>query len=292
MRKGLVAISKLFTAKLSVPALLLTAGLNAGAAAAELMLLSALPVQLFEHATPGYTPVIMVQQVLKFYPAPYKIESVSLNRAFAELQSRPGACVVGVRKTAQRQRDFLFSKPYIIAPDIRLIVKTGSPWVGRLKALLDKDGRVSLQQLLALTNPPVLVSEDGRSYGVAMDPILTGYRRQNPAYVKTAKVSRFGDTIPMLQKGYADLVLEYPAALNKAELAAPQSFRIKEADPYALAYFACKRDAETAAVLQQLDSAILQFSRQPEFKQLLLDIYDPLERDQVWQVWQALSSRD
>lgn len=265
---------------------------SAGATAAELMLLSALPVQLFEKATPGYAPVAMVQQVLKYYPAPYKIESVSLNRAFAELQSRPGACVVGVRKTAQRLQQYLFSEPYILAPDIRLMVNNSSPWVGRLKALQDKDGRVSLQQLLAQNNPPVLVTEDGRSYGVAMDPILTAYRQQNPVYVKTAKVSRFGDSIPMLQKGYADLVLEYPAALNKTELAVLQSFRLKEADPYALAYFACKRDAETAAILQQLDNAILQFRRQPEFKQLLLDIYDPLEREQVWQVWQALSSAD
>ena len=265
---------------------------SAGATAAELMLLSALPVQLFQHSTPGYVPVMMVQQVLQFYPAPYKIESVSLNRAFAELQSRPGACVVGVRKTAQRQRDFLFSKPYIIAPDIRLMVKTGSPWVGRLKAMQDKEGRVSLQQLLALANPPVLVSEDGRSYGAKMDPILAQYRQHNPVFVKTAKVSRFGDTIPMLQKGYADLVLEYPAALNKTELAVLQSFRVLEADPFALAYFACKRDAETTALLKQLDHAILQFRQQPEFKQLLLDIFDPLEREQVWQVWQALSSQD
>lgn len=262
------------------------------AAAAELMLLSALPVDLFQQSTPGYVPVVMVQQVLKYYLTPYKIESVSLNRAFVELQNRSGACVVGVRKTAQRQRDYLFSEPYIIAPDIRILAKAGSPWVGRLKALQDKAGRVSLQRLLALAKPPVLVTEDGRSYGVAMDPILSGYRQQHPVYVKTAKVSRFGDTIPMLQKGYADLVLEYPTALNSAELATLHSFRLQEADPYALAYFACKRDAETAALLQQLDSAILQFRRQPEFKQLLLDIYAPAERAQVWQAWQELSSRN
>lgn len=265
---------------------------SAAASAAELMLLSALPVHLFAQATPGYTPVVMVQQVMKYYPAPYKNESVSLNRALAELQSRPGACVVGVRKTAQRQRDFLFSRPYILAPDIRLMVKTGSPWVGRLKALQQKDGRVSLQQLLALAKPPVLVIESSRSYGVAMDPILDTYRQKNPVYVKTAKVSRFGDTIPMLQKGYAELVLEYPAALNAAERKMLRSFRVKEADPYTLAYFACNRDAQTAALLQQLNSAILQFRRQPEFKQLLLEIYEPAERAQVWQVWQQLSGQD
>lgn len=265
---------------------------STSAAAAELMLLSALPVDLFQQSTPGYAPVAMVQQVLKYYPAPYKIESVSLNRAFVELQNRPGACVIGVRKTAQRQRDYLFSEPYIIAPDIRILVKAGSPWVGRLKALQDKEGRVSLQQLLTLSKPPVLVTENGRSYGAAMDPILTAYRQQNPVYVKTAKVSRFGDTVPMLQKGYADLVLEYPAALNATELATLHNFRLQEADPYALAYFACKRDADTTVLLQQLDSAILQFRRQPKFKQLLLDIYAPAERAQVWQAWQELSRQD
>ncbi|MDZ7869344.1 MAG: transporter substrate-binding domain-containing protein [Rheinheimera sp.] len=261
------------------------------AASSELMVLSVMPVELWQSQNSAYLPVAMVQQILNHYPSPYTIESVSLNRAFAELQSRSGACVMGVRKTTERQQNFLFSQPYVIAPEIRLVVKadSDSDWAARLKVMQDQDGLVSLQRVLDARTPPVLVTEDGRSYGAAIDPILSKHRRNSPIYVKTAKVSNFGDTLPMLNKGFVDMALEYPVAITDLEFPMLASFRLKEADPFALAYFACNRDAVTAELLQQLDSAILQFRNQPEFKQMLLAIYPPAERAKIWQAWLRLS---
>jgi len=258
--------------------------------AVELRLLSTSPAAWYKAADSSYYPVAMVQQVLRYYPAPYQIETVSLNRGLAGLRSIEGACLPGVRKSVARLDEFLFSQPYMIAPDIRLQLKADSPWVGRLKALQDKQGQVSLVRILASPNPPVLVTEDGRTYGAALDPILSAYRESKSVYVRTAKVSRFGETLPMLTKGFVDMALEYSVALTPQQQAQLQSFKLQEADPFALAYFACKRDAVTAEILQQLDLAILTVRRQPEFQQMLLAPFPATERAEVWQAWLKLSA--
>lgn len=262
------------------------------AAGDDLLLLSALPLELFKSRESAYQPVAMVQQVLKYYPAPYTIEAVNLNRAFAELQSRTGSCVVGVRKTPQRMQDFLFSQPYIIAPDIRLLVKADSVWARRLQRLQDPTGLLSLQQILSLKSPPVLVTEEGRAYGHAIDALLSEHKRHHAMYLKTTKVSRFGETLPMLSKGFVDVALEYPVVVPPEAGGTLQSFRLKEADPFALAYFACKRDAATAEFLQQLNNAILAFRNKPEFRTMLVEPFPQEERVQVWQQWLKLTSEE
>ena len=257
--------------------------------AAELLLMSMSPAELYQAQHSTYLPVAMVQQVLRYYPAPYKIETVSLNRALAGMRSTEGACVSGVRKSAARQDEFLYSEPYVIAPDIRLLLKTDSPWVNRLKTMQDKDGRVSLARLLALTHPPVLVTEDGRSYGATIDPILSAHRKSKAVYIRTSKVSRFGETLPMLTKGFVDMALEYSVAIAPQELSQLQTFKLLEADPFALAFFACNRDAETAEILQLLDRAILTFRNKPEFQSMLLEPFPPAERAEAWQAWLRLT---
>jgi len=259
--------------------------------AAELLLMSMSPAELYQAQHSTYLPVAMVQQVLRYYPAPYKIETVSLNRALAGMRSTEGACVSGVRKSAARQDEFLYSEPYVIAPDIRLLLKTDSPWVSRLKTMQDKDGRVSLARLLALTHPPVLVTEDGRTYGATIDPILSAHRKSKAVYIRTSKVSRFGETLPMLTKGFVDMALEYSVAITPQELSQLQTFKLLEADPFALAFFACNRDAETAEILQLLDRAILTFRNKPEFQSMLLEPFPPAERAEAWQAWLRLKGR-
>ena len=257
--------------------------------AAELLLMSMSPAELYQAQHSTYLPVAMVQQVLRYYPAPYKIETVSLNRALAGMRSTGGVCVPGVRKSAARQDEFLYSEPYVIAPDVRLLLKTDSPWVNRLKTMQDKDGRVSLARLLALTHPPVLVTEDGRTYGATIDPILSAHRKSKAVYIRTSKVSRFGETLPMLTKGFVDMALEYSVAIAPQELSQLQTFKLLEADPFALAFFACKRDAETAEILQLLDRAILTFRNKPEFQSMLLEPFPPAERAEAWQAWLRLT---
>ena len=257
--------------------------------ATELLLLSLTPPVDYQDEYNDYHPVKMVRQVLKYYPEPYAIESVSLNRAFVVLRKTPGSCTPVVRKSAARQQQFLFSSAFIIAPDIRLLVKTNSPWSARLQRMQDRHGRISLERLMQLPHPPVLATEDGRSYGDKLDQLLTLLREVQSVYVRTAKTARYGDLLPMLQKDFVDATLEFVEALPAEEKEKFTAFRLTEAADYSLAYFACANDAQSAQVMQQLDQAIMAFRLSPEFRQMLLAPFPETERPKVWQAWLQLN---
>ena len=257
--------------------------------ATELLLLSLTPPVDYQDEYNNYHPVKMVRQVLKYYAEPYAIESVSLNRAFAVLRKTPGSCTPVVRKSAARLQEFSFSTAFIIAPDIRLLVKTDSPWVPRLQRMQDRNGRVSLKSLMQLPLPPVLVTEDGRSYGDKLDQLLTLLRDMQSVYVRTAKTARYGDLLPMLQKDFVDATLEFTEALPAEEKAKFTAFRLTEAPDYTLAYFACANDAQSARVMRQLDQAIMAFRLSAEFRQMLLAPFPESERSKVWQAWLHLN---
>ncbi len=257
--------------------------------ATELLLLSLTPPVDYQDEYNDYHPVKMVRQVLKYYPEPYAIESVSLNRAFALLRKTPGTCTPVVRKSAARLQEFLFSSAFIIAPDIRLLVKADSLWSARLRRMQDRNGRISLESLMQLPHPPVLATEDGRSYGDKLDQLLTLLRDVQSVYVRTAKTARYGDLLPMLQKDFVDATLEFVEALPVEEKAKFSAFRLTEAPDYTLAYFACANDAQSPQVLLQLDQAIAAFRRSPEFRHMLLAPFPESEHSLVWQAWLRLN---
>ncbi len=257
--------------------------------AADLLLLSMTPAADYQDQSNSYHPVKMVRQVLRYYPDPYQIETVSLNRAFAELRKTPGACTPVVRKSAARVQQYLFSDAFIIAPDIRLLVKTDSVWHTRLQHMQSVSGRISLAHLLQLPYPPVLVTEEGRVYGDALDQLLTTHRNANAVYVHTAKTSRYGDLLPMLLKDFVDMTLEFTVAIPDEEKALFSAFRLTEAPDYSLAFFACGRDETSVQVLEKLNKAIMAFQQSAEFRQMLLSPFLPAERPAVWRAWLQLN---
>ncbi|WP_031569398.1 hypothetical protein [Rheinheimera texasensis] len=259
--------------------------------AAELLLLSMNPAADYLDEYNSYQPVKMVRHVLQFYTEPFHIETVSLNRAFTELRKTPGACTPVVRKSAARLHHYLFSQAFIIAPDIRLLVKNDSPWVKRLHRMEDAAGRISLERLLILPNPPVLVTEDGRLYGDKIDQLLAFHRAADSIYVRTAKASKYGDLLPMLLKDFVDMTLEFALALPEEERAKFTEFRLAEAPDYSLAYFACGQDAKSIQVLKLLDQAIMRFRETPEFRELLTAPFPAAEKEQVWQAWLQLNAQ-
>ena len=259
--------------------------------AAELLLLSLSPAADYLDKYNNYHPDVMVRQVLKYYAEPFRIETVSLNRAFTELRKLPGACTPVVRKSAVRLQHYLFSQAFIIAPDIRLLVKNDSLWLPRLQRMKDNAGRISLERVLKLPYPPVLVMEDGRSYGDKIDQLLAAQRQADSIYVRTAKAAKYGDLLPMLLKDFVDVSLEFTLALPEEERQKFAAFRLTEAPDYSLAYFACGRDADSVQVLTHLDRAIMAFRQTAEFRTLLTAPFPEAEREQVWQQWLLLSSR-
>ena len=88
----------------------------------------------------------------------------------------------------------------------------------------------------------------------------------------------------MLERGFIDGLLEY----QKVALRSGQNFnyyRLQEAEPVNLVYFACSKGLQGEAVVAGLNQAILQASQLTDYQQLMLQGIAPAQQASALQFW-------
>lgn len=210
----------------------------------------------------------LLQHILDLYPDRYHTESLSRNRARAWIKTAGNACIPWLKKTAEREQDYLFTLPYMVEDALMLVMPVQSAWHPRLLTMQGA-GVLSLQQLLQLPEGPLLGVEFNRSYGEALDQLLIEHQHSRSLYVRTSSSEDMGSLIPMLGRGFIDGLLEYQKVAERSGLTF-RYYPLQEAEPMNLVYFACSKGAQGEAVVAKLNQAILQASQQPEYQQLVL----------------------
>jgi len=227
----------------------------------------------------------ILQQLLSLYPSPYQLVDISRNRAREWTKTASNACIPWLRKTPERERDYLFTLPYMLESAIVLVSLPESPWQLQLEKLQDHSGRISLQQLLLLHRPPLLGVEKNRSYGAQIDPLLLQHNKQ--LYTRSAAGEFVGSMLPMLQKGFVDLMLEYPkiAARSQIEL---RYWALAEAEPYNAVHFACSRTTQGEKIVALLNQSIRHQAQSKDYQQLFLQGFAEADRARVLRDWQQM----
>ena len=226
----------------------------------------------------------LLQQVLALYPDRVQIESLSRNRAREWLKTAGNACIPWLKKTAERERDYLFTLPYMVEDSLLLVLPEKSLWHPKLQ-VMQGSGLLSLRQLLQLPGGPLLGIELNRSYGPQLDQLFTEYRHHQSLYVRTSSSEDMGSLMPMLERGFIDGLLEYQKVAQRHG----QNFnyyRLQEAEPVNLVYFACSKGKRGEAVVAGLNQAILQASQQSEYQQLVLQAIAQSQQATALAVWQ------
>ncbi|ALZ74728.1 hypothetical protein [Rheinheimera sp. F8] len=225
----------------------------------------------------------ILQQLLSLYPSPYQLVDISRNRAREWTKTAGNACIPWLRKTAERERDYLFTLPYMLESAIVLISLPDSPWQRQLEQLQDHSGRISLQQLLLLHRPPLLGVEKNRSYGAEIDALLLQHHKA--LYTRSTAGEFVGSMLPMLQKGFVDLMLEYPKIARRSSTAL-RFWPLSEAEPFNLVHFACSRSAQGEKIVALLNQIIRQQAGQPSYHQLMFKTLAPAEQAAALHYWQ------
>lgn len=256
--------------------------------------LRAEPLQLVDtldslQASAGPPPVEaqILLRILQQYPSPYTLVDISRNRAREWTKTAGNACIPWLRKTPERERDFLFTEPYMLESAITLVSLPGSRWQAQLAQLSTAGGRLSLQQLLNLHRPPLLGVEMNRSYGEELDALLL--KHQAALYTRSTAGEYVGSMLPMLQKGFVDLMLEYPKIVERHSRGL-RYWRLTEAEPFNLVHFACSRSAQGEKIVMLLNHSIRALATQQQYQQLLMQPLAADERRQGLLYWlQALA---
>jgi uncharacterized protein (TIGR02285 family) len=226
---------------------------------------------------------LLLKQVLAFYPDSYRTESLSRNRARAWIKTSGNACIPWLKKTAAREQEYLFTLPYMVEDALLLVMLKNSAWHPRLQAM-QRAGQLSLHQLLQLPKGPLLGIELNRSYGEQLDLLLSQNRHSRALYTRTSSSEDMGSMLPMLERGFIDGLLEYQKVASRARLEFTY-YRIQEAEPVNLVYFACSKGKQGEAVVAGLNQAIRKVSLLPEYQTLVLQGIAPAQQTGALAYW-------
>lgn len=229
------------------------------------------------------TEALVLHTLLARYPSPYQIVGISRNRARQWVKTADNACIPWLRKTPQRSAEYLFSLPYMLESAISLVSNGDAGWSARLAPFRDTGGRISLTKLLAQPKPPLLGVERNRSYGDPIDAILSQHQRQ--LYIRDSAGDAIGSMLPMLQKGFVDLLLEYPKVAQRTAPAV-QVWPLQDVAPVNLVYFACSDSARGQRVVKALNQTIRQLATDPAYQQLVLQNLPAAQHDAALNDWQ------
>lgn len=246
-------------------------------------------VALLSAPTQAGNETNILRQVLAAYPGSYTIEDISRNRAREWVKVADNACMPWLKKTVEREANFLFSLPYMVEDALQLVLTAESKWHPILENLMQQSQQISLVHLLSLKPGPVIGIELNRSYGEALDQLLLQRQTNWSIYTRTAASRETGSMIPMLQRGFIDATLEY----HKMALRTDTTLRfypLLEAEPVNLVYFACSKGERGQRVVNLLNQAIVAKSKQADYQQLVLQGILAPNRPLALQLWlQALT---
>lgn len=212
----------------------------------------------------------------------YELTQIQRNRARSMLLNEPRACSPWLKKTAERSQKYIFSVPYMYEPGLRLVVQQNSRWLPVLKNLASIDGAIHLKTLLQHESTPLIGIESNRSYGEELDQILNQF--QSKLYIRTSSSSQPGSMLPMLERSFIDVTIEYPAIAASTKMATSQ-FTIAEATAFSGVHIACTKSAQGNVNLQLINQAIRELANDENYRRWVREHVGEQQADKVMKVW-------
>ncbi len=214
----------------------------------------------------------------------YELTQIQRNRARSMLLNEPRACSPWLKKTAERSQKYSFSVPYMYEPGLQLVVRQNSRWLPVLQNLASIDGTIHLQTLLQHESTPLIGIESNRSYGEELDQILSQF--QSKLYIRTSSSSQPGSMLPMMERSFIDVIIEYPAIAASSKMAA-RHFKIYEATEFSAVHIACTKSAQGDINLQLINQAIRELANEDNYRRWVLEHVGEQTADEVIKVWSS-----
>lgn len=198
----------------------------------------------------------------------FKIEphKTNLARMLKQLSSQTPACSFNILKTAQREKQFIFSKmPSSMFVQRRLY--------GLKETLNGFPERVSVSKLL--TNKHTFATLTSTSYQ-ELDRVLAMYQHQIVPIIGAGDFSRLAK---LLLHKRVDMIIDYDMSvkhfLTPQQYAELDSREIIEYPEFNSGYFACSRTQVGAAVIEQIDALMQSAKMHQPIKQYHYTSFKP-----------------
>ncbi|MDR7269645.1 uncharacterized protein (TIGR02285 family) [Pelomonas saccharophila] len=190
----------------------------------------------------------------------HQMAEVPIKRLVLALKTQPNACAFGLLKNAEREAFMLFSSP--ILPQLPPGVVVRRAEYEALHPFLNRDGALQLKAWLANGSGRLGVT-DGRSYGAAVDELLTPLRgsARVPVVAADAPVRNL---LQMVVLGRLEMAVALPYEaryLQEAEGMDTRSLRfvpLAEQPRQLVGYAACAKGPFGAGVIRRINEVLAQ----------------------------------
>lgn len=226
----------------------------------------------------------LLSTVLHQLPVQIQMKEMNWSRAMLWVENSEASCMPWLIKTPERAERFLFSEPYMLEDALSLVLRKDSPLAQQLQQQVQHQEAIALTALLQQTRAPVLGIESNRSYGKRIDALLAQLQHSSSVYTRTSVSEQPAELIPMLQRGFIDMVLEYPSVISNQH---PNLvlLPLQETEPFQLSHFACSNTPAMQPVMQQLNAVIRQLSQDPDYQALVLQPLSDEQRAAALAYW-------
>ncbi len=178
-------------------------------------------------------------------------------------------CAPNRIKTAERERDSLFSLPLNVYPGLRLFSTEAAQQIPA-KLSNEQSQLLSLVDLFTHFPDKVLAVSTGRSHGYYLDQQIAQIKANN-LYDRGTK-NRFSLVIGMMSKNRIDYIIEFPSVVKRMMKAAQhpialKSIEIADNPKYMTGYLACSKTPLTQRFINYVNTVLRQLYQSDEFYQ-------------------------
>lgn len=212
---------------------------------------------------------------------------VNFTKASELTRTQTDSCMASILKNPQRDAEFIFSRPLSAIEGLKLYLPKDSKLHTKLQSKLKQwGGQIRLRELL-LTEPDFVLGLDlERSYGADLDLLLKEKVVRRNLYFKQSG-AQIAQLWPMLQQHRVSAVLEYPFMLATTDATLLQGYRVAEAEPLQLAYFACNKSDRGQAIIDKLNQSIEALAGTQVYLDLHLEAVPAERREEFTQLYHS-----
>ncbi|MFY8349081.1 hypothetical protein AAEU29_00810 [Pseudoalteromonas sp. SSM20] len=175
-------------------------------------------------------------------------EFVPLKRSLKFMQKGESICVINKIQTAQRTKQFIFSKPVNLFLSRRLYQHADLPYNPTSEP-------VNLKALFATFPERRLIISDQISYGDNLDKFISELPENNKIIRRGA--SHISGVLDMFSEKRGDYALLYPLELSNSSLNKPTlNFEIAGIEPYILGRLMCIDSEKTKKLIERVNQQI------------------------------------
>lgn len=184
----------------------------------------------------------------------HKVADMTISRAWHEVEHQDAACILGVRKTPEREKIALFSHLLSVARGSRLVVAAGR--LPEVTSLLGSDGAIDLDRLAARTD--LRGGYIGRrDYGAGVSQFLQDPSRQTPMEVVPNERQLFR----LLEAQRIDFFFSYPSEVeyrraDSGETADFSMLPIHDDQGAVGSYIACSNTPAGQKIIEQVNRVL------------------------------------